>query len=143
MRQSKFQIYLAGACKNLSYEEANKWRGECQNWATWHEDVYVYNPNDFYNYWDKIPPSASICMQTFISQLKTSDLVLVNLDGSAGSVGTGIEVSIAHGLGIPVIGFVDSNEDVYEWTALMCDEVYDSADLNDILNNIYKIRVEG
>lgn len=141
-RQNKFQIYLAGACKGLTKEEANQWRGECQNWATWHEDVYMYNPNDYFNYWDMIPLVDEECMKTFLAQLRQSDLVLVNLDQSAHSVGTGMEVAIAHELKIPVIGFTINDKDVYEWTALMCDMVYD-VDIVDMLNHIYKQRVEG
>jgi len=141
-RQHKFQIYLAGACKGLTKEEANRWRGECQNWATWHEDVYMYNPNDYFNYWDRHPLLDEECMKTFLAQLRQSDLVLVNLDQSAHSVGTGIEVAIAHELKIPVIGFTVNGKDVYEWTALMCDMVY-NVDIVDMLNHIYKQRVEG
>ena len=152
MRQSKFRIYLAGACKDLSPEESNKWRQECQNWATWHDDVFMFNPNDYYNYWDKKPRTNKECMDFFLKELMWSDLVLVNLTKSCQSVGTGIEVAMAtmthKDAPLPIIGFYNPDVGgVYPWLREMCDTVYEldgcDIDIEDILDDIYKMYVEG
>jgi hypothetical protein len=111
----------------------------------------MFNPNDFYNYWDKKPQTDKECLKLFTKELEWSDMVLVNLNGSDQSVGTGIEVAWAHKSEPPaasIIGFYDPEVGgVYPWLEELCDRVYvigeDAASLNDILDDIYMMYVEG
>ena len=48
-------------------------------------------------------------MNYFLHKVSKSDLLLVNLDNSNSSVGTGMEVQKAFDTGIPIIGFGTKN----------------------------------
>ena len=56
--------------------------------------------------------------------IANSDLILVNLNNTENSVGTGQELQYAVDKGIPVIGFGKQN--VYEWLPEDCDVVFDT-----------------
>ena len=63
-----------------------------------------------------------------------SDVVLVNLNYSDSSVGTGMEISLANELKIPIIGF--GNEEIYDWVIDCCDVVLDNLE-EIILSDVY------
>ena len=66
-----------------------------------------------------------------------SDLVIVNLDNSDKSVGTGMELMLAHELNKPIIAFND-NETTYPWSKELCDVVLLNEDeVVDYIKNYY------
>lgn len=113
------KIYLSGASKNLD-DHGNLWREDAKFIGDMHS-ILAYNPNDFYNYTDKNPNTVKECMKLFLHQVELSDVILVNLDYTDGSVGTGMEVMHATNLNKPIIGFGNTN--VYPWVAEMCDVI--------------------
>lgn len=62
-------------------------------------------------------------MNYFLHKVSKSDLLLVNLDNSNSSVGTGMEVQKAFDTGIPIIGFGTKN--IYPWIKEHCDIVFE------------------
>lgn len=109
-----FQIYLAGKTGGLTQVEANGWRNNVKNILENYEskrfnNIRVINPNDFFN----------------MSQIDKSDLVIVNLNNSNSSVGTGQELEHARMKGIPIVGY--GTENIYLWESEEdCDVVFNT-----------------
>lgn len=104
------KIYLAGAMSNLSFSEMNSWRINIKNElirrAQWHgTDIRVINPVDYYNFKEIKHKSEREVMQYDLSHVKTSDIVIVNVDGLNTSIGTCIELYEALTRNIPVLAF--------------------------------------
>lgn len=128
------KVYLSGASKYLEDEGAG-WRKDCEELVEqldW--DIDVINPNTFFNYSTMKPDTEKQCMTCLLHHVKKSDVILCNLDYTISSVGTGMELGMAHALGIPVIGFGKGIE-VYSWAEEMCDCVFD--DVGEALSYIY------
>lgn len=119
-------IYLSGSCKN-SENYGNGWRKAIKFELEHTTDYICFNPNDYYNYGDLKPKTDKECMQFFLHKLRTTDLVIVNLDNSNSSVGTGMELILAHELHKPIIGFND-NDTTYPWSRELCDVVLETED---------------
>ncbi len=64
--------------------------------------TYLFQVNLF-NYDTLLPKTEKQCMNYFLHKVSKSDLLLVNLDNSNSSVGTGMEVQKAFDTGIPII----------------------------------------
>ena len=128
------KVYLSGASKCLA-DEGNGWRKECEELVEqldW--DMNVINPNTFFNYSTMEPDTDKQCMTCLLHHVKKSDVLLINLDNTSSSVGTGIEIGLAHALGIPMIGF-GKGINVYCWAEEMCDCVFENA--GEALSYIY------
>lgn len=120
-------IYLAGACKNLSWDEQNIWRDVAKEKLERVEcnyHVHVSNPNDYFNYIEETHKSQKQVKEFFLHKIRTSNLVLCNLNYSNSSVGTGQELQFARDNNIPIIGF--GNEEVYPWLVEDCQVVFDT-----------------
>ena len=106
----RLNIYLAGACKGL-VDEGTSWRNEAFErfiLADGSKSITAKQTKNFY-------------IKYLIAN---SDLILVNLNNTENSVGTGQELQYAVDKGIPVIGFGKQN--VYEWLPEDCDVVFDT-----------------
>lgn len=128
------KVYLSGASRCLK-DEGDKWRKECEELVEqldW--DINVVNPNTFFNYSTMKPDTDKQCMTCLLHHVKTADIILLSLDHSESSVGTGFELGMARALGIPVIGFGKGIE-VYEWAKEICDCVFDN--MGEALSYIY------
>lgn len=109
--KNRLKIYLAGKMSGLSFDEMFNWRndlkGRLENIASWRETkVNIINPVDFYNF--EYPQHQSeIEVEDFdLAHVKSSDVIIVNLDGLESSIGTIIELHDAHyNNKIPVIAF--------------------------------------
>lgn len=118
----EFKIYLAGKCKNMTLEESDSWRKKakkCLEEALWTKyniryDVRVINPNDYYSYFSNNFENSRQIKLFDMSQVETSDLVIVNITDTNESVGTGQETDRAFSHNIPVIGFGDKSN-AYPW----------------------------
>ena len=94
---NKLSIYLAGAMSGKSFEEMNAWRVEIKNILThmgsYHDcNIRVTNPVEYYNFIEKRHKTEKEVMQFDLSRVKSSDIVVVNLDGINTSIGTSMEL---------------------------------------------------
>ncbi len=129
-------IYLSGACKCLE-DCGNDWRKAIKNEIERTTFYKCFNPNEYYNYKDAKPKTEKECMQYFLHRLRDSSLIIVNLDNSDKSVGTGMELILANELHKPIIGFND-NDTTYPWSKELCDVVLlDEDEVVDYIKNYY------
>lgn len=108
MREMK--IYLCGKMSGLTFKEMNRWRElvkhelKQKNIALGnHIDLKTVNPVDYYNFQEHIEQSNKEVMQYDLRHVKTSDLVIANVNGLDTSIGSIIEIYEAYSKGIPVI----------------------------------------
>ena len=121
-----FQVYTAGATKHVSNDESYLWRKstrDCLEKVNERYNVNVFIPSEYFNYDTLLPKTEKQCMNYFLHKVSKSDLLLVNLDNSNSSVGTGMEVQKAFDTGIPIIGFGTKN--IYPWIKEHCDIVFE------------------
>lgn len=128
------KVFLSGAIKHVNdYGEA--WRYAAEKSLN-EFGIKVFSPNKYYNYDDKSSFTIKECRKLFFNHLRKSDVVLVNLNYSDSSVGTGMEISLANELKIPIIGF--GNEEIYDWVIDCCDVVLDNLeDAIDYIKSMY------
>ena len=121
-----FQVYTAGSTKHVSNDESYQWRKstrDCLEKVNEKYNVNVFIPSESFNYDTLLPKTEKQCMNYFLHKVSKSDLLLVNLDNSNSSVGTGMEVQKAFDTGIPIIGFGTKN--IYPWIKEHCDIVFE------------------
>jgi len=105
---NKFTIYLAGKMSGLTYEEMNEWRVNAKRLLKIisNNQIHTINPVDYYNFEMNPNTYTEKEIKKFdLHMVKTSDLILVNLDFSD-SIGTAMEICMAYDVwDKPVIGF--------------------------------------
>lgn len=122
-----FRIYTAGATKNLKPHESYRWRKEAKDQlekTMTPFKVKVFIPEEYFNYTSFVPDNDKQCMKHFMWKNSNSDLVLVNLNNTNLSVGTGMEIQNAVNHNIPIIGF--GNTEIYPWIAENCDMIFEN-----------------
>lgn len=127
----ELKIYLAGACKDLS-DGGIGWRNETvKNFIAaekYLDDIRykIYDPTEYFprdgSYNKSNKQVKAFYMKHLISNC---DLILVNLNNTENSVGTGQELQYAVDKEIPIIGFGKQN--VYEWLPDDCDVVFETS----------------
>lgn len=112
----KFQIYLCGAMGGLTFEESNMWREESRLYFTTHEynKITCVNPNDYYNFTTPTHKSEHEVKEFDLYKLRHSDLVLANLDHINTSIGSAMELQVAHDNNIPIVTFGDIKS-IHPW----------------------------
>lgn len=126
------KIYLAGACKDIP-DEGAEWRenaikklNSISKWSN--KPIDVFNPIDYFKYSEANYKTHKQIKAFYVSKLKKCDLVLVNLNKTINSVGTGQECQYAVDHNIPIIGF--GNMNAYSWISEVdCDVVFDTMSL--------------
>lgn len=109
------KIYLAGKMGGLNFEESDKWRRELKV-KIYEQALYsqihpiIINPNEYYNFKNQTHQSEKEVMQYDLNHVRSSDIVVVNLDGINTSIGTAIELYTAAQLNIPVLAWGTSEE---------------------------------
>lgn len=127
------EIYLSGACANVSIEERNLWRQDIELDLSGCKNIKIFNPNKYFSY-DRTPDAPSrLVMDYFLSVVKRCELIVVNLNNSAMSCGTAFEVQKAVDEGKLIIGF--GNENVYDYTRDCCSVVFNN--LDEVIEFIY------
>lgn len=134
----ELKIYLAGACKGLP-DLGVTWRSAALKEfilaEKYLDDIRfkLYDPTQYF------PRSAENSVsgkqtKTFYTKylISNCDLILVNLNDTENSVGTGQELQYAVDREIPIIGFGKRN--VYEWLPDDCDVVFET--LNEAIDYI-------
>lgn len=120
------RAYLSGASKALSDNGAS-WRENMEYWLKQY-DLTAFNPNKHYDYKKQYPSTTKECMTLYLEHLKRCDIVIVNLDNTDKSVGTGAEIGYALALNKPIYGFKSDmyNETIYDWIAESCWKIFNS-----------------
>lgn len=121
------KIYLAGQMTGIDFDTSNIWRSTAKEWLENRECNYkvtVINPNDYYNFKTYNQVSEKEIIRFDLHKVRTSDLVLVNLNGF--SLGTAMELQHAIDNGVPVIGYKDDGEILHPWLEYTCDRVFNS-----------------
>lgn len=104
-------IYLAGAMSCCSsFEEMNAWREyaneklqDASNITGY--PVKIINPVSYYNFEELKHQNEREIMQFDLNKVKSSDLIIVNIEGLNTSIGTAIELYEAYKRDIPVIAY--------------------------------------
>lgn len=138
-----YKIYLAGKMSGLSHEEMNFWRYYISNLIKKYADmsdyrVSIINPVDFYNFNEKRHKTEKEVMQYDLDHVRSSDVIIVNLDNVNTSVGTCIEIYEANRLNIPVLAFGCKNniETLHPWLTECIRRIDDS--MEDLVNYFYE-----
>ena len=141
-------LYLSGGMSGLTVEESNGWRIKVK------QDLFafilngtlkVFNPMDSYIH-NEYRMNEKEAMRYDLNILRKSSYVLVYFN-DINSLGTAMEIAIAHELKIPIIGVFDNKENynaldtLHPWVYNMCDVVLDSLDdaIRYIKNNYLQI----
>lgn len=132
----KKKIYLSGAmgCYLGTKEEgyAETWRKETEKeFQLTNSNFNIFNSTRYYNYNEH--SDGKEVMRYELNQLKTSDILLVNLKDVDSSVGTIEEIFYAYILGLPIIGFLPeldntNNTFVHPWLYEQIDKVFEGKD---------------
>lgn len=123
------KIYLAGACKHLE-DEGRQWRRDITamlkqvgDWCN--REVVVIDPTQYFSYSAPKHKSQKQIKEFYLNKIAKCDLVIVNLNDSDMSVGTGQETQAARMMHIPIIGFGTKN--IYPWIKEVdCEVSFDS-----------------
>ena len=127
----RFQIYLAGGCKHES-DEGKGWREKVALIFNEHIEsddykVVIIDPTKYFTYADRKDSETDRQIKCFyLDQIRHSRIVLVNLEGSDKSVGTGMEVQYAVDHNVAVIGFNGNKDGVYPWLLVDCQVIFPS-----------------
>lgn len=118
----KLKIYLAGAMSGLTYEEMNQWRVNISkiinHMADYHECIIdVVNPVNYYNFKNPRHQNEREVMMYDLAHVKSSNIIVVKLDGLNNSIGSCIELYEAYKNDIPVIalGTDEEYEKLHPW----------------------------
>lgn len=127
----------------LSFEESNEWRRKLKSMIfgrAFYSQIRptVINPNDFYNFKEPTHKSEHEVMQYDLNHVRSSDIIVVNLDGINTSIGTAIELYAAAQLNIPVLAWGTSEEweNTHPWLKECISRV--ESDANDLCNYIFE-----
>lgn len=120
------KIFISGSEKNAP-KDFTSWRDKVKNLCAWNDDtLQVLDPVTHFNYHDKPPRTPRQCFNYFMWLIDQCDVLLVNLDHSDASVGTGCEVQHAYDRNKPIIGFGQDVLTWYEWTDEKCDVIFNT-----------------
>lgn len=113
--KNRLKIYLAGAMSGLSYNEMNEWRSAAKNLISEYADmkecpVQVVNPVEFYNFENVLHKTEREIMTYDLTHVRSSDILLVNINKLNTSVGTCIEIYQAYIQGTPILAFGTQQE---------------------------------
>lgn len=139
--KNRINVYLSGAIKNMD-AEFQDWREHCSDFilSGFYPHLNIIDPNKFFNYTDKQSKTDKQCMDLFMYLLKKSDVLLVNLDNSNCSVGTGMEVEYALCNNIPIIAFGNKPETWYKWVEISAAVILeDVEEALEYINNSYGV----
>jgi nucleoside 2-deoxyribosyltransferase len=133
--------YLAGKISGISLEESNTWRLVAKNVL---ENIYsdkkviAINPNDYYNFNNKMHLTEKEIIRFDLNKVRNSDVILVNLDGD--SIGTSMELMLAHELHKPIVGYLESKAELHPWLEYVCDRICENIfDAIDYIKNYYLV----
>lgn len=103
-------VYLIGKMSGLTFEEMNTWRKNVTydlrvKAGIADVKVNIINPVSYFSFEEKQYQSELEVMKFDLSKVKSSDIVIVNMDGLNTSIGSCIECYEAYKNEIPVLAF--------------------------------------
>ena len=125
------EIYLAGGMSGLTLEEQLRWRNQVKDAILYGCYDYAYKPLFFsppayYNFEERNYNTEKEVMDFDQNRLRNSDLVVVNFN-APNSIGTAMELAVAHEHRVPVVGINESKCELHPWVAesvtRMCDNL--------------------
>ena len=125
MRKDRDYVFLSGPVK-YEADGGHGWRDEVYRYACncdWY--LRVFDPTSFFDYeWsDEFQKTDRQIKEYYLQAIRKATVVLVNLNYTECSVGTGIEVQAANDAGVPCVGW--GKEHVYPWVRDACTVVFD------------------
>ena len=128
---NRYQIFLSGGMSNLSFDEQNTWRKEIKDKLENYDcdfKVKCINPVEYYNTFNEGMYDSDLEVMNFdLHKLKTSDLIIVDFNDKK-SIGTNMEIAIAHENEIPILGLVSSEQELHPWQYAMTSKVFTDMD---------------
>ena len=120
-----YKIYTAGKMSGLTFAEQMDWRVRIEKLIREKSDKLItfIHPPMFYTYGEQLHKNETEVMEWDISQLKDSDIVIVDLTTISDSIGTHIELGVAKAMNefgykhIHIVGVGKANTD-YPWIPL-------------------------
>ena len=110
------KIYTAGKMGGLSYEDQMDWRWQLEKqMRAMDADAIFIHPPQYYRYGESLHKTEREAMMWDLSQIRESDIVVVNLNNIADSIGTHMELGFIEALNqtgskhIYVIGIGQAN----------------------------------
>lgn len=107
-----FKVYTAGKMSGLSYDEQIGWRLELEHLVrTVSDNVIFVHPPHYYRYDAELHKTEREAMVWDLSQIRDSDIVVVNLENIGDSIGTHMELGFIEAMNqmstkhIHLIGF--------------------------------------
>ena len=130
---NKLKVYLSGSIAKVGVQ-FQAWRDQCFDYAQYYTNLKFIDPNNYFNYTDKLPKTNKQCQDLFMWQIENCDIVLCNLDNSDCSVGTGMEIEHAFCKGIPIVGYGSKPIGWYPWIVSRVSATFE--DLEDAIHYI-------
>jgi len=120
-------IFLSGAMGDLPYEEQIKWRNRVElaitnsEYELKNKPVFFSPPNYFSSSFPEDYKTEKEVMNFDLRHLKDADIIVVNLDNVANSIGTIFELATAYELRKPIIALNKNGEIFHPWIEECCD----------------------
>lgn len=128
--------------KNVSANQQNNWRNDVVSWFSDKgiDNVKCFVPRNYFNYEENLHKTERQVQEYYLNRVEKSDLVVVNLEYSASSVGTGKELERAVCRNVPIVGYMPTDTEVYPWCHDDCTVVF--RDLDEMCSYIQKYYVD-
>lgn len=123
----KVKFYMAGGMAGLSIEEQVEWRNDIENRIIESpngslEGTYFFQPPYYYQPDGDYHRSEREAFMFDLNRLRHSDIVIVNFNVSK-SIGTAMEIAVAHENRIPVIGLNEDKNELHPWLYECCTRI--------------------
>lgn len=122
---NKVKFYMAGGMAGLSVEEQMEWRKDIKkriNNSLIHDPTYFFQPPYYYQPNGDYHRSEREAFLFDLNRLRHSDIVIVNFNVSK-SIGTAMEIAVAHENRIPVIGLNEDKNELHPWLYECCTRI--------------------
>ncbi len=120
------KIYLVGAMEVYhGTDKAENWRKDVKEYfKKYCDNIKIVSPTDYYAYGKNYHKTDKEVFRFDLHKVRTSDVVLVNLNDIRKSIGSCIEIYEAYKSDIPVIGFLDNELPIGEMIKLIHPWIY-------------------
>lgn len=123
------KIYMAGGMAGLTFEQQMEWRDDIQykilDEADGSHTPYFFQPPYYYQPNSEYHKSEREAFIFDLNRLRHSDIVIVNFNAPK-SIGTSMELAVAHEHRIPVIGLNEDKNELHPWLYECCTRICES-----------------
>lgn len=122
----RVRFYLAGGMGGLTIKEQMCWRNEIKDMIISNiksdKSTYFFLPPYYYQPDGDYHKSELEALRFDLDRLRNSNVVIVNFNVPL-SIGTAYEIAVAHEHRIPIIGLIESNENIHPWLFISCTRI--------------------